>query len=101
VDYERALVKVEAYGAQCEGAIAIQRTSHSAYSSRPEWQDRRRQIIEGLPLMEQVTEAIDPRLAERLRTGDSAIQFKNKLEVCHEMRGTILSRQEVAEILGP
>ena len=101
MDYERALGRVNEYIGWCERTVWIQRKSSGGYSSAPNWDELNTRIREGLPLIEQIAQAIEPRLAQLLRTSDRVIENKNKLDACLELRGIIQTREETAEILGP
>jgi len=101
MDYERALAKVDEYGAWCQRSGEIQRAKANDYIHDPQWVELTRQITEGLPLMEKIAQEIDPRRATQLRARDVVIMHKHKREACQELRGAILSQEEAADILGP
>jgi len=101
MDYERALAKVDEYLALCGAAIEIQQARVVGYSDLASWRDLNRKITEGLPLIEKIAEAVDPRLADRLRERDAVIQHRQKQEACREVRGAIVDMELTAAILAP
>ena len=101
MDYERALKKVDEYHSLCEAMVRVQeslqwRVGQFAYLEDPGWQEYDRALTEGLPLLEAIAQEIDPRLRERLRN----TSIYPVRDACRELRGAIMSRQEITEILG-
>ena len=101
VDDDRALAKVDEYIGWCEQSESIQKADVVGWHRRPDWKALDQRIKEGLTLVEHIANEVDPRLVEKLRAHDAAIEHHAKLAASRELRGAIASRQEAAEILGP
>src|ERR1035437_7485184 len=101
MDYDRALRKVEEYLNICNQAILIQDRNPNGYHRDQAWIDLIRLMTEKLPLVEKIAREIDPRLVDTPRKDDYIIEGRYKAEACQELRGAILGRQDVEEILGP
>jgi Protein of unknown function (Hypoth_ymh) len=101
VDFERVLTHIDQFIQLCEQSIAYERRYSGGYFQAPDWLALQTQINEALPLIEQVAQVVDSRLAARLRSPDQIHSHENQIAAATELRGPINSREEVARAIGP